>query len=113
MITALLSLFRCFKQHLIFVIAVLVLWSLARLGFIALLYSERVLAVDGLGFIILQGLRFDVIAAGILVLLPALLTLVMAPSKRSWPFFQLVLTVFFALAFAVYGNGNAVVYCTV
>ncbi|MDF1800154.1 MAG: LTA synthase family protein [Planctomycetota bacterium] len=90
-----------------FVLLALVLLGLSRLGLVAW-QSERVGATDGLAFILLQGLRFDLVALGVLLVAPSLLltpllafpgTLRLATLlQRSW--LSLALTALFATELA-------------
>ncbi|OGT22266.1 MAG: hypothetical protein A2V90_07460 [Gammaproteobacteria bacterium RBG_16_57_12] len=60
---------------------VLMILSLTRLGLVAW-QLERVQEADGLGFIFLQGLRFDLVLLGMILLIPATLTPLMAINVR-------------------------------
>ncbi|MDZ7923033.1 MAG: LTA synthase family protein [Marinagarivorans sp.] len=101
MINHLILALRAFKQHAIFIVAALLLWSVARVLMLCFYYSERVTAVDGVATVLVQGVRFDVMTAGILVILPILVTLLLAPIKAVWPLLQRLLSGYFIAAFAL------------
>jgi len=65
--------FDFLKPFVFFIFVSLPMLSLSRLSLVAWQY-ERVFATDGLGFILLQGLRFDVVLLAILLVLPLTLT---------------------------------------
>lgn len=78
--------YRVMSPLFIFILASLVLFSVSR---IALLIWQlpRVDAADGLAYILLQGLRFDLVTLGLVLLLPLLLTPLMSVfsvSARLW-----------------------------
>ena len=74
------------RPFLYAVTACLVITGLARIGYLFWL-SDRVAATNGLGFILLQGLRFDLVSLGYLLVIPAALTpifLVTPATARIW-----------------------------
>jgi phosphoglycerol transferase MdoB-like AlkP superfamily enzyme len=73
--------------------------TLARVGLV-LYQVDRVLAANMLGTIFLQGLRFDVIVAGFLLALPALLLPVFATTRPMARHGQRLLRAYFATTFA-------------
>jgi len=92
--------YRVMSPIWIFILASLVLFSVSRLALLAWQFP-RVDAVDGLGYILLQGLRFDLVTLGMVLLLPLLLTPLMSVfsvSARLWrPVLIGYLLVFFGL----------------
>lgn len=72
-----------FAAYLLVTFAVL---SLARVG-LSLWLAERVSAVDGWGYILLQGVRFDLVLQGLLLAVPLSLSPLLAAlpwSRRAW-----------------------------
>ncbi len=55
------------------IVVCLAITTLSRLGYLLWL-SDRVAATGGIGFILLQGLRFDLVSLGLLLAIPAALT---------------------------------------
>jgi phosphoglycerol transferase MdoB-like AlkP superfamily enzyme len=66
-----------------FVVAALALLLLSRLGLV-LWQHERVAETGGLWFILLQGLRFDLVSLGQLLALPLFLAPLLAAGRRTW-----------------------------
>lgn len=86
----------------LFVVLALVLLQLSRLGLL-LWQRERVVETGGVAFILLQGLRFDLVSLGQLLALPLLLAPLLAATSRTWRAglcaLRLCLCVFLALYF--------------
>ena len=54
---------RVFKHFALLALGYMIALSASRLLLVSI-YSERVAATDGVGFILLQGMRFDIILVG-------------------------------------------------
>ena len=61
-----------FRPLLLLAISVLVIFTLSRLVLL-FVFHERVLAVDGTSLVLIQGLRFDFVMIGLLLIIPTLL----------------------------------------
>ncbi len=61
------------RPFVFFAVACLAVTSLARFGYVLWL-DQRVEATDGFGFILLQGLRFDLVTLGYLLAIPVAIT---------------------------------------
>jgi phosphoglycerol transferase MdoB-like AlkP superfamily enzyme len=83
-----------------FALVVLLFWSLARLFFMTLLYDDRVEASGHFVFFTIQGLRFDLIPLGIL-LLPMAIAPIAALKKGVWQLFQKCMLIYFTLLFSL------------
>ncbi len=64
---------KLLKPFLVFVLASLFALSLSRLGMV-LWQFDRVVAVDGLAFVLLQGVRYDLILLGMILLIPLVIS---------------------------------------
>ena len=71
---------QALRPFIMFVPLVLVLLGLSRMGLVIWQW-DRVNAVGGVGYILLQGLRFDLVALGMMLALPAIL----APPRGFLP----------------------------
>ncbi len=91
----------CLAQIAIFSIACLFLWSVSRFIYISFLYHERILSMSMDSFILLQGIRFDIVTIGYIIAIPMLLALMLSPFKKPWHYFQRLLTWYFCSVFAV------------
>lgn len=67
----------------LFVAAALSLLQLSRVGLVVWQHA-RVSGTGGLGYILLQGLRFDLVALGQVLLLPLFLAPLLATTRRTW-----------------------------
>lgn len=88
----------CLRQFFLFLLVALALLSVARLGLIAWQWP-RVGEQGVTGFLLLQGLRFDILACSLLLLLPALVTPLLALHPRSAVLWQKLLTVYLSACF--------------
>lgn len=92
--------YRVMSPIWIFILASLMLFSVSRLALLAWQFP-RVSDVDGLAYILLQGLRFDLVTLGMVLLVPLLLTPLMSVfsvSTRLWrPVLIGYLLIFFGL----------------
>jgi phosphoglycerol transferase MdoB-like AlkP superfamily enzyme len=70
------------RPFLYAVMASLIITGLARIGYLFWL-NDRVAATNGLGFILLQGLRFDLVSLGYLLVIPAALTPVLLANRKT------------------------------
>lgn len=68
----------------LFLATALGLLFLSRVGLLAWQH-ERVAQTGGLAFILLQGLRFDLVSLGQLLALPLFLAPLLATTRRTWP----------------------------
>jgi phosphoglycerol transferase MdoB-like AlkP superfamily enzyme len=73
---------KFFRPYLEFCLAILAILTLSRIGLVAWQHG-RVLDADGLSFIFLQGLRFDLVLLGFVLLLPALLAPLAASTRPT------------------------------
>ncbi len=80
-----------------FLLCGLAILSISRLGLVALSW-ERVQATDGLGHILLQGVRFDLVLLGLLLVIPSLLGPWFLIFRRSAAATMKVLGGYFTLA---------------
>lgn len=88
-----------FKPFIIFGLLTLGVLSLSRMLLMAWQH-ERVLEVDGVLFILLQGLRFDLVMIGGLILIPAILTPLAATTKPVLTWWNPLLRFYLVLCFA-------------
>lgn len=94
------AIIRLVKPFLIFVLAAVVLLGLSRLG-LMLWQLERVAATGGFGYILLQGMRFDLVITGLLMVLPLTLTPLLAIFRPLYPYWNRLLTVYLTLCLIV------------
>jgi phosphoglycerol transferase MdoB-like AlkP superfamily enzyme len=83
-----------------FLVIVLAVLSVFRIGLIIWQWP-RVAAVDGLVYILLQGVRFDLVLLGMLLLVPATLTPVFSTNRFTLTVWQPVLRTYLALCLAL------------
>lgn len=92
--------FAFLRPFALFSLASLVLLSVSRLGHTLWLW-ERVAPTDGLLFILLQGVRFDLVVLGMLLFFPASLTPLMIQARVTarawWRFIRLYLSLAFGV----------------
>ncbi|WP_308368375.1 MULTISPECIES: LTA synthase family protein [unclassified Microbulbifer] len=89
---------RCLQPFFLFLLIGLALLSIARLGLITWQWP-RVGEQGITGFLLLQGLRFDIVACSLLLLLPALATPLLALHPRSNALWQKLLTIYLSACF--------------
>lgn len=85
----------------IFLLSALAMWSLARLVFMALVYGDRVADSGHYLFFVFQGVRFDLMTAGLILALPVSIAPIMATNPASWRYFRLFALSYFSIAFAI------------
>jgi len=91
---------RIFTPFLVFSLAALAVLSLSRLLLMAWQY-ERVLDADGIFFILQQGIRFDLVVLGMLLILPAVIAPLISLIGPALPAWSLALRVYLVSCFAV------------
>jgi len=74
--------FDWLKPLLVFILPALALLSLSRMGLV-LWQFERVDNTGGLGFVLLQGVRFDLLVLAVLLLMPATLLPILSSSRQT------------------------------
>jgi phosphoglycerol transferase MdoB-like AlkP superfamily enzyme len=77
---------KLIRPFLVFILAAVAVLGLSRLG-LMLWLQERVAATGGYGYILLQGMRFDLMTAAALIVLPvtfAPLLALSAPMQKVW-----------------------------
>lgn len=89
---------RFLKPFFWFAVSVLVFLLLSRTG-LSIWQNDRVAAVDGFAFIVLQGLRFDLVLLGLILFIPLSLSPLLLIFNRALPFWKIFITVFLAVCF--------------
>lgn len=74
--------FDWLKPLLVFILPALALLSLSRMGLVVWQF-ERVDHTGGLGYVLLQGLRFDLVVLAVLVFIPATLLPILVISRQT------------------------------
>ncbi len=82
------TLAQALRPFALFVLLVLVLLQVSRLALVAWQF-ERVEDTGGLGIVLGQGLRFDLVALGLVLLLPGLVAPLLLASRRTLRFGEL------------------------
>ena len=72
----------CLKPFFAFLLPLLIMLSLSRAALVLWQY-DRITETDGLGFVLLQGLRFDLVSLGMLLLIPGVLLPLVATNRWS------------------------------
>ena len=70
----------CLKPFFVYLIPLLIVLSLSRAALVGWQY-DRIAETDGLGFIFLQGLRFDLVLLGMLLFIPGVLLPLLATNR--------------------------------
>ena len=91
--TSLSAQFSWVRPFIFTIAASLVVTGLARLGYVLWL-GERVAETGGIGFILLQGLRFDLVSLGYLLAIPAAVTPFLNSTPRLARYWAPVLRVY-------------------
>lgn len=91
------ALISAIRPLLYLALCLLVILTLSRL-LLLFIYSERVTQIDATGFVLIQGLRFDLVMIGMLLFIPILFLPFLATSQALLPFWQLLLKIWFPLA---------------
>lgn len=94
-------LIRTLEPFAIFIIFSLVLFSLSRLMLIIWQYP-RVAATDGLYYILLQGIRFDLVTLGIVLVLPLLLTPLAHSNSQLGGIWKRLMLIYLVACFAMF-----------
>lgn len=84
------------KPFLFFIVVTLITLSVSRMGLLAWQY-DRVAATDGLAYILLQGIRFDIILLALVLVIPLSLTPLILSIKalnKPWLWFIKIYLVF-------------------
>lgn len=90
---------KVLKPFIIFCLFTLVTLSLSRIMLMIWKY-ERVLDADGVFFILLQGVRFDLVLLGLLLLIPAMITPLAALIRPVLSVWNPLLRIYLVLGFA-------------
>jgi phosphoglycerol transferase MdoB-like AlkP superfamily enzyme len=90
---------KTFKSLIIFCLLTLATLSLSRVMLMIWKY-ERVLDADGVLFILLQGIRFDLVLLGLLLGIPAIITSLAAPMRPALSIWNPLLRIYLVLCFA-------------
>lgn len=90
--------FRFLKPFLWFVVSVVVVLTLSRLGLV-IWQGERVAAADDMFFIFSQGLRFDLVLLGMALLVPLTVTPLVLIFNKALPIWRVLIAVYLALVF--------------
>jgi phosphoglycerol transferase MdoB-like AlkP superfamily enzyme len=93
--------YRVMSPIFVFMLASLMLFSVSRLALLAWQFP-RVSDVDGLGYILLQGLRFDLVTLGMVLLVPLLLTPLMSVFSVSTRLWRPVLIGYLLIVFGLF-----------
>jgi len=94
-------LFRALQPFGTYIIFSLVLFSLSRLALVIWQYP-RVAATDGLFYIMFQGIRFDLVMLGIVLVIPMMLTPLAQTSRFTAGIWQRLLMVYLVVSFAAF-----------
>jgi phosphoglycerol transferase MdoB-like AlkP superfamily enzyme len=90
---------RTFKPFAIFCLATLAILSASRILLIIWKY-ERVVDADGVLFILTQGIRFDLVLLGLVLVIPIVITPLIALIRPLLPVWNPVLRIYLVLCFA-------------
>lgn len=93
--------YRVMSPLLVFILASMILFSVSRIVLLVWQFP-RVSAVDGLSYILLQGLRFDLLTLALVMLLPLLLTPLMSVLSLSARLWRPVLTGYLLIIFGLF-----------
>lgn len=88
------------RPFALMIVSILLLLSISRLALISLWYS-RVEQSNALGFILGQGLRFDAVLLGMLLVPLVLLMPLLSTSSLMFPVWRIVLTIYATLTFSL------------
>lgn len=91
---------RFLTPYLVFSLAALLMLSAIRLGLVIWQWS-RVEDASGIAFVLSQGLRFDLVTLGLLLVIPSLISVAVAASKIMTKSWQLLLQIYLASCFAL------------
>jgi len=91
---------RLLSPFIIFSLVTLATLGLSRILLMAWKY-ERVRKADGVSFILLQGVRFDLVLLGMLLIVPAVLTPLISLIEPALPSWILVLRIYLVSCFAI------------
>ncbi|HEY9050101.1 MAG TPA: LTA synthase family protein [Gammaproteobacteria bacterium] len=94
-------LFRALEPFAIFIVFSLILFSLSRFMLVVWQFP-RVAATDGLNYIMFQGLRFDLVMLGIVLVLPLLLTPLAMINERLGGLWNRLILIYLVACFALF-----------
>lgn len=94
------SVYRFLKPYLAFVLGALVVLSFFRVGLV-LWQMDRVGAAHGFAYVLLQGIRFDIIILGMILLLPLLAAPAMSLTSITQRIWQPLLRIYLVICFAL------------
>lgn len=94
------SMLSALRPFALFTLCALVLLSLSRLG-LSLWLWERLAPTDGLAFVLLQGLRFDIVVIAMLLFIPASLTPLLLQFRTLARYWYPLVYLYLSLCFAV------------
>ncbi len=93
------SVIKLYRPFIIFAISILLTLSISR--FILILWKfERVSDSQGFNFILLQGLRFDLILIGLIIIIPAICAPLASINKYSSIIFNKLINIYFVISFS-------------
>ncbi len=92
-------LFRLLKPYLVFLLSLLIVLSLSRLG-LMLWQLDRVQDTQGFAYVLFQGIRFDLMLAGMLLVLPLMISPLVAVFSKPQSGWNFILRVYLTLVFA-------------
>lgn len=87
------------KQVYVFSIACLVFWTFCRAVYVFILYFDRVHTQHVTNFVFAQGVRFDLVILGMIIVLPGLLSILLSPIRPVWKPWQTFQSVYFSTFF--------------
>lgn len=100
-ISSLHSLFRAISPFVVFITYSLALFSLSRLLLVIWQYP-RVISADGLGYIFLQGVRFDIVLLGMVLVVPLMLHPLMQTQAVLGRLWKPLLSTYLVVCFAIF-----------
>lgn len=90
------ALLVAFRPLILLSAACLLILNLSRLSLLYI-YKERVMAVDGMSLVIFQGLRFDLVLVGLLIIIPTLVSPFFITHKLGLSLWKNLITVWVTL----------------
>ena len=90
-----------FKKHMIVGLVLLCLWTFSRLLFVSYFYGDRVSAESLFSFIVIQGLRFDIITLGLLIALPITTSVLFSFNQKLSYYWDGVVNSYYLVLFCI------------
>ncbi|MDQ1363843.1 MAG: hypothetical protein QG652_1705 [Pseudomonadota bacterium] len=94
------AIIKLLRPFIVFILAALVTLSLSRMGLV-IWKLDRVLETNGLFYIFLQGIRFDIVVLGMMMLVPVVFAPVMSLTNLTQRIWNLLVRVYLVIIFAV------------